>query len=134
MKTPPAFLTTKLVQEIHQRMIAEFGGDAGLRDQGLLEAAVAMPMATFGGQFLHPSVPEMVAAYLFHICKNHPFVDGNKRTALATSLVFLDLNNYSVKASDSTLEALTLGVADGRVDKQATTAFFKMHARKLRKR
>ena len=81
----PVFLTVDHVLTIHRRVIDEFGGDPALRDRGLLESAVMMPAAQFGGGYLHDGIPAMAAGYLFHICKNHSFVDGNKRTALATA-------------------------------------------------
>ncbi len=74
------FLTLDEVIEIHRDMIERYGGSFGIRDEGLLESAVAMPQAGFGEQYLHADVFEMAAAYLFHIVRNHPFVDGNKRT------------------------------------------------------
>lgn len=123
------FLTTEQLLAIHQRMIDEFGGSAGVRDHGLMESAAAMPAATFGGQFLHDGIPAMAAAYLFHLCKNHPFVDGNKRTALAAALAFLMLNGYVLTATKDEAENMTLSVADSSVSKEAATAFFQSHVR-----
>ena len=77
----PLFLRLDEVLEMHTQQINLYGGSDGVRDPAGLESAVATPMATFGGDFLHPTIPPMAAAYLFHICQNHPFVDGNKRTA-----------------------------------------------------
>ena len=71
---------------IHARQIDRFGGDSGVRDRGLLESALAMPRASFGGQFVHDDLVAMAGAYLYHLCKNHAFVDGNKRVALAVTL------------------------------------------------
>jgi death on curing protein len=123
----PAFLTVAQVLAVHRRIIAEFGGDPGVRDMALLESAVAMPAARFGGAFLHDGLPAMAAAYLFHLCKGHPFVDGNKRTALATAEVFLHLNGLRLRVGDAAVEALTVGVADGRVSKEKATEFFGQH-------
>jgi death-on-curing protein len=75
----PLSLSLDEVLEIHEQQIERYGGSAGLRDAAGLESAVAMPQATFGGEFLHTSIPAMAAAYLFHLCQNHPFIDGNKR-------------------------------------------------------
>lgn len=127
-KRPPAFLSLEHVLAIHRRSIAEFGGDPSVRDQGLLESAVAMPGAQFGGEFLHDGVPAMAAAYLFHVCRNHPFVDGNKRAALASAVVFLLLNGMRLEVPKKELEELTLGVAASRISKDETTAFFVKHA------
>jgi death-on-curing protein len=127
MSELPFFLTLDHVLAIHQRMIAEFGGDPEVRDYGLLESAVAMPSAAFGGEFLHDGVPAMAAAYLFHICKNHAFVDGNKRTAVASAEVFILLNGMLLNASNKELEKLTLEVAQGKVSKDEAIAFFRKH-------
>ena len=75
----PTFLSLDEVLEIHGQQIERYGGSAGLRDAAGLESAVATPQATFAGEFLHTSIPAMAAAYLFHLCQNHPFIDGNKR-------------------------------------------------------
>ena len=72
-----------------QAVLLKYGGDTGVRDFGLLQSALAMPEASFDGALLHPTLHEQAAAYLFHLVKNHPFVDGNKRVALAAALVFL---------------------------------------------
>lgn len=113
------FLTVEQVLSIHDRMIAKYGGTPELRDRGLLESAVAMPTAQFGGDYLHEDLVHMAAAYLFHICKNHPFVDGNKRTALASTLTFLARNSHWIDTATDELEKLTLGVADSSIGKQA---------------
>jgi death-on-curing protein len=101
------------VLALHAGSIARFGGDPGIKDLGLLQSALAMPEATFGGQDLHETLAEKAAAYLFHITKNHPFVDGNKRTGLACALAFLELNGYRFQATDEDLVSLTLKVAGG---------------------
>lgn len=123
----PVFLTVDHVLTIHRRVIDEFGGDPALRDRGLLESAVMMPAAQFGGGYLHDGIPAMAAAYLFHICKNHSFVDGNKRTALATAEVFILLNSARLDATNDDVEELTWGVAKGRLQKEEVTAFFRQH-------
>jgi death-on-curing protein len=83
-----------------------------------------MPRATFGEQFLHATPAAMAAAYLFHLCSNHPFVDGNKRVGLGAALVFAEVNGYEVRATDDELEELTLGVASGSVSKDEVARFF----------
>lgn len=127
MMAQPIFLTVDQVLEVHRRAIEEFGGSAELRDRGLLESAVAMPAAQFGGEYLHESLAAMAAAYLFHLCKNHPFVDGNKRVSLAAAETFVLLNRHKLAASDDELEKLTLGVADGSISKREATTFFEVH-------
>lgn len=130
MSVPVRFLKTEDVEAIHRRMIDDFGGSDGLRDRHLLESATHTPQAQFGGQYLHDSVAAMSAAYLFHLCKNHPFVDGNKRVALATAIQFLFLNDHRLVAGKKEVEALTLGVADSSVSKEEATTFFKKHVRR----
>ena len=127
MKEPPVFLTVDQVLAVHRRVVQEFGGDLEVRDYGLLESAVMMPAAQFGGEYLHDGLPAMAAAYLFHICRNHAFVDGNKRTALAAAEVFVLLNDMRLKATGRQLENLTLGVARGKVSKDEVVAFFRRH-------
>ena len=85
----PRFLTLDEALLVHADQVRRYGGSHGLRDLALLSSALAMPTASFGGAYLHPSLAEMAAAYLFHIAQNHPFLDGNKRAALATALAFL---------------------------------------------
>ena len=109
---------------IHERVIVEFGGDSGMRDRGLLESAVAMPQATFSGERLHKEPSEMAAAYHYHLCSNHPFVDGNKRVAVAASEVFLLANGLELSASDDELEKLTLGVAASEISKAQVVEFY----------
>ena len=84
----PAFLTLAEVLEIQRDQLYRYGGEAGVRDMGLLKSALAAPMASFGGRFLHQDIFEMAAAYLFHVVKNHPFIDGNKRTGAVAFIVF----------------------------------------------
>jgi death on curing protein len=124
VKQPVVFLSVDVVLKIHHRVIEEFGGDPGLRDRGLLESAVAMPQSTFGGVHLHVGLPEKAAAYHFHLCANHPFMDGNKRVAVAAAEVFLLINGHELSASDNDVEALTLGVAAGRLSKDQAIEFF----------
>jgi len=127
MNDRPAFLIVDHVLAIHHRMITEFGGEAGVRDRGLLESAVALPASRFEGKFLHDGIPAMAAAYLFHLCMNHPFVDGNKRTGLAVAEIFMLLNDRILDAANQELEELTLGVAGGEISKEETIAFFRRH-------
>ena len=116
------FLDVDEVIELHASQLELFGGGAGLRDQGLLESAVAQPQASFGGHLAHDGLFAMAAAYLFHLVSNHPFVDGNKRIGLIAALVFLDLNGVSIAHPTEALYELTMGVAEGRIDKVAVAA------------
>lgn len=125
MKATPAdciHLTVQIVREIHREMLAAFGGADGLRDQGLLESAVAAPQATFGGESPFSDLVEVAAAYLFYLCRNHPFLDGNKRTAMTSAIVFLRLNGIWTPPDGPDWEALVLDVASSRIDREETTA------------
>jgi death on curing protein len=113
----PRFLTFAEVLIILQDQIRRYGGAYGLRDPALLSSALAMPSASFEGQFLHKDLYEQAAAYAFHICQNHPFVDGNKRSGLAAGLVYLDLNGIEVSDPKDSLYSLMMDVASGRKGK-----------------
>ena len=115
--------TVESVKAIHVEVLASDGGGMGLREPGLLESAVAAPQATMFGEPIFKDSIEMAAAYLFYLCQNHPFVDGNKRTALATCLVFLSENGLlENEALDvDQWESLTLDVAASRLDRDQTT-------------
>src|SRR3989304_5174789 len=111
------FLTLAEVIEIHTDQIKRYGGTDAIRDMGLLSSAVAMPYASFHDTFLHADIFEMAAAYAFHISQNHPFVDGNKRTALASALVFLELNGIAVSDPEGRLYDAMLSLASGDMGK-----------------
>ena len=115
-------LTVDIVHEIHSEAIKQFGGSRGLRDQALLESAVAAPHATFAGESPFADLIEIAAAYLFYLCRNHPFVDGNKRAALGACLVFLRLNGIEPRPDGQEWEALTMGVAAGELDRESATS------------
>ena len=115
----PEFLDVGDVLELHALQLERFGGGAGVRDQGLLESAVAQPAATFGGELVHADLFAMAAAYLFHIVRNHPFVDGNKRAGLLAATVFLELNGISIDRGSEDLYALTMAIAESRAGKDA---------------
>jgi death on curing protein len=116
--------TVPAVMAIHQEVLAAHGGAAGLRDKALLESAVAAPQATMMGTALLREPVEVAAAYLFYLCRNHPSVDGNKRTALATCLVFLSENGLlpNEQLDVDAWEKLTLAVAASELDREQTTA------------
>lgn len=120
---PITFLSIAEVLEIHQNQIMLYGGEPGLRDLGLLKSALGMPAATYGGEFLHPGIYEMAAAYLFHLVKNHPFVDGNKRVGAVSCLAFLAFNGYSFTATADDFSEMVLAVAAGNLSKANVTIF-----------
>lgn len=123
------FLTEEEILEIHKSRIDLYGGSHGVRDIGLLLSALEMPKQSFEGAFLHGFPYEMAAAYLFHLSKNHPFVDGNKRTALAVMLIFLEINDFELMATNDDLEDLVLDVATSKKDKKAITVFLEQYSR-----
>jgi death on curing protein len=112
----------EIVQEIHREAIARFGGSEGLRETALLESAVAAPQASFGGKSPYVDLAEVATAYLYYLCRNLPFIDGNKRAALGTCIVFLRLNGIEPKADGPEWEELTLAVAVGTIDRDEATA------------
>ena len=114
-------LTVEIVAEIHAEAIATFGGSDGIRERALLESAVAAPQATFGGKSPYSDLAEVAAAYLFYLCRNHPFMDGNKRAALGACIVFLRLNGIEPRRDRPDWEELTLAVASGGLDRDQAT-------------
>ncbi len=129
----PSFLNLDEVLALHAEQLRRFGGASGVREASLLASALGAPQASFGGEYLHPTLPEMAAAYLFHLTKNRPFVDGNKRTALAAALVFLRLDDVGIEAPDTQLYNLVMAVAEGRETKAGAAAFFRQHATSRRR-
>jgi death on curing protein len=115
-------LSAEIVLEIHAEAITRFGGSDGVRDRSLLESAVAAPQASFGGKSPYTDLTEVAAAYLFYLCRNHPFVDGNKRTALGACLVFLRLNGIEPPPDGPEWETLTFAVAASELDRAQTTS------------
>lgn len=115
-------LTVEIALEIHAEAIAQFSGSEGLRDRTLLESAVAAPQASFGGESPFTDAVDIAAAYLFYLCSNHPFVDGNKRAALGACLVFFRLNGFTLASDDDDWENLTLAVAAGAMSRDKATA------------
>lgn len=126
MREDIRFLSVENIVAIHADTIAHEGGSPGVRDWGLLESAVAMPQSTFAGAYLHSGLAEMAAAYLFHICQNHAFVDGNKRTAAFAAVLFLALNGITDAQlpPEEELERLTLALAAGELHKSEVIVWF----------
>jgi death-on-curing protein len=129
------FLTLAEVIEIHKNQTGIYGGDPGLRDITLLQSAMALPEATFDGRYLHKDIYEMAAAYAFHICQNHPFVDGNKRVGLVSALVFLDFNGIDIDDPGGMLYKAMMDVTSGRSDKEKLAGVFRtLHKGRQKKR
>ena len=125
----PEFLTLDEILEIHRDQIDRYGGEPGIRDMGLPESAAAMPMAGTFKRYLHHDLFEMAAAYMFHIIRNHPFLDGNKRTGAVAALVFLSLDGIGIEADESAFESIVRSVAAGEADEQTVADFLRKHAR-----
>ncbi len=115
-------LTVEIVLEIHSEAIAQFGGSEGLRDRALLESAIAAPQASSGGASPFGDAVDVAAAYLFYLCSNQPFIDGNKRTALGACLIFLRLNGFTLAPDSEDWENLTIAVAAGKMTRADATA------------
>ena len=128
-------LTVEAVKAIHHEVLAAHGGATGIRDETLLESAVAAPQASMMGQPLISDPLEIAAAYLFYICRNHPFLDGNKRTALGACLVFLEengpLSNPKLPVDD--WEQFVLEVASGKINREVTTRRLRKLLKKRRR-
>ena len=122
-----AFLAMEDALALHDELILHYEGSPGLRDAGLLEAALAMPQAGFGGQYFHEFPHEMGAAYLFHLAHNRTFIDGNKRIALACAILFFKMNNVPYAITEDEAVELTRAAASGRMDKGVVTEFFRKH-------
>ncbi len=127
----PLFLSLDEVLEIHEQQIERYGGASGIRDPAGLESAIATPRATFGGEFLHRSIPAMAAAYLFHLCQNQAFVDGNKRAGANTAITFLLMNEWKPTFGEDELAELVLAVACGTVEKPELIQIFEVRCRSI---
>ncbi len=123
--TEPSFLTLAEVVESHADQLKRYGGQPGARDVGLLESALVQPEASFGGEWLHLTLYDMAAAYAYHLCQHHPFVDGNKRTALACALVFLEMNGVGVLDPKGLLKDAMLSVASSKMNKAELAKLFR---------
>jgi death on curing protein len=115
-------LTIEVVREIHDAVLKSFGGLQGVRDESLLASAVLSPQSTFGGKSPYIDLIDVAAAYLFYLCRNHPFLDGNKRTAMVAAIVFLRLNGIEPAPDSQRWEKLMLDVAASKIDREETTA------------
>ncbi len=121
------FLGLDEVIWLHADQIRRYGGMEGIRDLGLLESAVATPEASFGDAYLHATLPEMAAAYLFHLAQNHPLIDGNKRIAAAATFMFLYFNGFMLSCTEDELVEWTLAVASGTATKAEVAVFVAAH-------
>lgn len=120
------FLSIEEVIQIHDDLVSEYGGLHGIRDMGLLISAIEMPKTMMFGEYLHESIFDKAAAYLFHIVCNHAFVDGNKRTGAAATLIFLHQNGSRAKFDMHEYEELVCGVAQSKISKEEISRFLQL--------
>jgi len=125
-------LTLSEILNLHQQLIKTSGGDQGIRDIGGLESAIAQPRMTFDGEDLYPTIVEKAVALGFSIIKNHPFIDGNKRTGYAAMEVFLVLNGFEIDASVNEQETVILETASGELNRGDLESWVNSHLMKLR--
>ena len=125
------FIEIENILDIHQEQLELYGGTPGLRSRELLESSDAVPAAGFGNTYFHDNIYLMAAAYLFHIVRNHPFVDGNKRTGAVAAFVFLQINGIDLQADEHEFERLVLETAEGKADKEKIAAFFRLNSVEL---
>jgi|SRR5690625_3885404 len=123
------FLDKQTILAFHRGQVKTYGGKQGVRDEGLLESASAQSQASFGGEYMHETIFEMAAAYGFHISKNHPFFDGNKRTAFVAIYTFLFVNGYRLQADKKSLFAVMIDLANGRLEKAELANFLEENAK-----
>lgn len=114
-------LSVEIVREMHAEALRKFGGSDGVRDENLLASAVLTPQSSFGGKSPYADLVEIAGAYLFYLCGNHPFIDGNKRTAMMAAIVFLRLNEIEPAPDSDEWERLVLDVASSKLDRGETT-------------
>jgi death on curing protein len=121
------YLTIEEVLRLHDRVIEQTGGSTGIRDRGALESAIAQPLMSFGGEELYPTLADKAAAFGFSLTMNHPFVDGNKRTAHAAMEVFLVLNGLEIHATVDDQESVMLALAAGTLNREMFTQWLHQH-------
>lgn len=124
------FLDKATILIFQENQIQNYGGSQGIRDEGLLESALAQPRQSFGGEYVHETIFEMAAAYGYHLCKNHPFVDGNKRIALVAMYTFLYVNGWKIIADKKALYAVVISLASGKMEKKELAEFLEKNSAK----
>ncbi len=125
------FIPQEVVLTIHADLLQRYGGHAGLRDAGLLESALSQPKTTIGGKYAHKSIFDKAAAYGFHICRNHPFVDGNKRVAFVSMDIFLQKNGWQIMSTEEEAYGTMMDLASGTLTKSKLSGWLKQHCAKL---
>ena len=127
------FQKKEIILAFHQDQLDLYGGKPGIRDEKLLESALGQPQVGFEGEYVHKDLFHVAAAYGFHLCQNHPFYDGNKRTALIAIYMFLYVNGYQIKADLKSLFAIMMDLANVKVKKEELAEYLKKHSKKRAK-
>ena len=128
------FIPNDVVLIIHTDLLQRYGGTSGLRDVGLLESALAQPKMVFGRRYVHKTLFDKAAAYGFHICKNHPFIDGNKRVAFVLMDIFLQKNGWEIASPEEEAYRMMMDLASGKLSKVQLSFWLKAHSSKLPRR
>lgn len=124
------FVPIDIILAFHEDLLRRYGGSGGIRDRNLLESAIGQHKATFAGKYLHRTLFDKAAACGFHLARNHPFLDGNKRIAFVVMDIFLSRNGWELVASEEEAYAMMMDVAQGQLAKPALSAWLKKHSRR----
>lgn len=127
----PKFIKKEDVIGIHNELVSKTGESFTVLNEGLLESAIYAPQASFGGEYLHPTIYEQAAAYLFHIACNHAFEQGNKRTAFAVMVTFLNINDYDIELTEEEAEKIVIQTVKHEIDKQELTRILRNYITEL---
>jgi death-on-curing protein len=125
------FIPDDLALTIHADLLQRYGGSPGVRDRSLLESALAQPKMTVGGKYLHKTLFENASTYGFHVCKNHPFIDGNKRVAFVLMDLFLQKNGCEIVAQEEESYSMMMSLASGKLTKAQLASWLKEHSAKV---
>ena len=124
------FIPEEIVLIIHTDLLQRYGGSTGVRDKNLLESAIAQPKITVGSKYANKTIFDKAAAYGFHICMNHPFVDGNKRVAFVLMDIFLQKNGWDLTAGEEEAYSIMMSLASGKLSKSELSSWLKEHTSK----
>ncbi|MCK8826437.1 type II toxin-antitoxin system death-on-curing family toxin [Natroniella acetigena] len=125
------FIPKQMILHFHEQLIQLYGGSTGIRDEELLDSALEQPKATFDESYLHDSIFKMASAYGFHLCKNHPFIDGNKRITLVAMDTFLQKNGYEITASEKETYKIIIALSSGEISKEELTKWLKQNTNSI---
>ncbi|WP_408956137.1 type II toxin-antitoxin system death-on-curing family toxin [Natroniella sp. ANB-PHB2] len=125
------FIPKQIILHFHEQIIQLYGGSTGIRDEELLDSALEQPKATFDESYLHNSIVKMASAYGFHLCKNHPFIDGNKRIALVSMDTFLQKNGYEITASEKETYKIIIALSSSEISKEELTKWLQQNTNSI---